>query len=57
MKQTYIRDVSKHIGEEITIKGWLYNTLSNGKLMFPQIRDGSGLLQGVVFKTHVPEAI
>ncbi len=57
MKQTYIRDVSKHIGEEITIKGWLYNTRSSGKLMFPQIRDGSGIIQGVVFKKNVPERV
>ena len=43
MNQTYIRDVSKHVGEEITLKGWLYNMRSSGKLMFPQIRDGSGV--------------
>jgi len=57
MTQTYIRDVSKHDGEEITIKGWLYNTRSSGKLMFPQIRDGSGTIQGVVFKKNVPEQV
>jgi asparaginyl-tRNA synthetase len=57
MTQTYIRDVSKHDGEEITIKGWLYNMRSSGKLMFPQIRDGSGLIQGVVFKKNVPEQV
>jgi asparaginyl-tRNA synthetase len=57
MNQTYIRDVSKHVGEEITIKGWLYNMRSSGKLMFPQIRDGSGIIQGVVFKKNVPERV
>src|SRR5215831_16827137 len=57
MTQTYIRDVSKHDGEEITIKGWLYNMRSSGKLMFPQIRDGSGIIQGVVFKKNVPEQV
>ncbi|HXU35994.1 MAG TPA: asparagine--tRNA ligase [Blastocatellia bacterium] len=57
MAQTFIRDVSKHIGEEITIKGWLYNSRSSGKLMFPQIRDGSGIIQGVVFKKNVPEQV
>jgi len=55
--QTYIRDVSKHDGEEITIKGWLYNLRSSGKLIFPQIRDGSGIIQGVVFKKSVPEQV
>ncbi|MFY9570582.1 MAG: asparagine--tRNA ligase [Blastocatellia bacterium] len=57
MNQTYIRDVFKHVGEEVTIKGWLYNTRSSGKLMFPQIRDGSGVIQGVVFKKNVPEQV
>jgi asparaginyl-tRNA synthetase len=57
MTQTYIRDVSRHLGEEITIKGWLYNIRSSGKLMFPQIRDGSGIIQGVVFKKNVPEKV
>ena len=57
MTQTYIRDVSKHAGEEITIKGWLYNVRSSGKLIFPQIRDGSGIIQGVVFKKNVSEQV
>ena len=57
MDQTFIRDVSKHAGEEITIKGWLYNSRSSGKLMFPQIRDGSGIIQGVVFKKNVSEQV
>jgi len=57
MNQTYIRDVSKKAGEEITIKGWLYNMRSSGKLMFPQVRDGSGIIQGVVFKKNVPEQV
>ncbi|HKY05390.1 MAG TPA: OB-fold nucleic acid binding domain-containing protein, partial [Blastocatellia bacterium] len=48
MDQTYIRDVANHVGEEVTIKGWLYNIRSSGKLMFPQLRDGSGIIQAVV---------
>lgn len=57
MSQTYIRDVAQHEGQEITIKGWLYNIRSSGKLMFPQIRDGSGIIQGVVFKKGVSEQV
>jgi len=57
MDQTRIRDVSKHVGQEITINGWLYNMRSSGKLMFPQIRDGSGIIQGVVFKKNVQERV
>ena len=57
MDHTYIKDVSKHVGEEVTIKGWLYNMRSSGKLIFPQVRDGSGVIQGVVFKKNVPEQV
>jgi asparaginyl-tRNA synthetase len=57
MDHTYIKDVSKHVGREVTIKGWLYNMRSSGKLMFPQVRDGSGIIQGVVFKKNVPEQV
>ncbi|HEU4387924.1 MAG TPA: asparagine--tRNA ligase [Blastocatellia bacterium] len=57
MEQTYIRNIAAHAGEEVLIKGWLYNIRSSGKLMFPQIRDGSGVIQGVVFKKNVPEQV
>src|SRR5947207_5043601 len=57
MNHVYIEDVARHVGEEITIKGWLYNMRSSGKLMFPQVRDGSGIIQGVVFKKNVPEQV
>ncbi|MGA9998245.1 MAG: hypothetical protein WBP93_22725, partial [Pyrinomonadaceae bacterium] len=40
--QTYINELSKHVGEEVAIKGWLYNLRSSGKLLFPQLRDGTG---------------
>ncbi|MCC6744685.1 MAG: asparagine--tRNA ligase [Acidobacteria bacterium] len=57
MTQTYIEDIARHVGETIVIKGWLYNIRSSGKLIFPQIRDGSGILQCVVFKKAVPEEV
>ena len=50
MKQTYINQLKDHIGSEVTLKGWLYNTRSSGKLVFLQVRDGSGIVQCVVFK-------
>src|SRR5918997_4057479 len=50
---TYINQLSKHVGEEVTLKGWLYNLRSSGKLLFPQLRDGTGLVQCVVLKKAV----
>jgi asparaginyl-tRNA synthetase len=56
MTQTYISDLAKHSGEEITLKGWLYNKRSSGKLAFLEIRDGSGLVQAVASRKDVSEA-
>jgi asparaginyl-tRNA synthetase len=52
MNQTYIEDLRGHIGEEVTLKGWLYNKRSSGKLAFLQLRDGTGIVQCVVFKPN-----
>jgi asparaginyl-tRNA synthetase len=52
----YVEDLKKHVGEEITLKGWLYNMSSKGKLHFLQVRDGSGIVQCVMFQKEVPEA-
>lgn len=55
MKQTYISEIGKHLGEEITIKGWLYNKRSSGKLGFLEVRDGSGIIQSIISKKDVSE--
>jgi asparaginyl-tRNA synthetase len=55
MKQTYINELKDHIGEEVTLKGWLYNSRSSGKLVFLQLRDGTGIVQCVVFKGNSEE--
>jgi asparaginyl-tRNA synthetase len=57
MEQTYINQLSEHVSEEVTLKGWLYNLRSSGKLLFPQLRDGTGVVQCVVFKKAVSEEI
>src|SRR5678815_3288849 len=54
---TYVEDLKKHVGEEVTLKGWLYNMSSKGKLHFLQVRDGSGIVQCVVFQKDVPEGV
>ncbi|OPX17873.1 asparagine--tRNA ligase [candidate division WOR-3 bacterium 4484_100] len=46
--QTYIQDISKYEGKEVTIKGWLYNKRSSGKVRFILIRDGTGIVQSVI---------
>ena len=55
MKQTYIEELKSHIGDKVTLKGWLYNKRSSGKLAFLQLRDGTGIVQCVVFKPNNEE--
>jgi asparaginyl-tRNA synthetase len=50
---TTIREVGRHEGQTVTIRGWLYNLRESGKLLFPIFRDGSGIIQGVVAKQAV----
>ncbi len=50
---TFINQLAEHVGNEVTLKGWLYNLRSSGKILFPQLRDGTGLVQGVVLKNSV----
>src|SRR5947208_15608232 len=45
--------VGQHEGETVTIEGLLYNVDESGKLLFPIIRDGTGVIQGVVPKSQV----
>jgi asparaginyl-tRNA synthetase len=49
----YIEDLGAHVGERVTLKGWLQARRSSGKLLFLQVRDGSGVVQAVVFKPDV----
>jgi asparaginyl-tRNA synthetase len=51
--QTYINQLSGHVGKEVTLKGWLYNLRSSGKILFPQLRDGTGVVQCVVLKNSI----
>lgn len=50
---TTIAEIGKHDGQSVTVRGWLYNLRESGKLLFPQFRDGSGIIQGVVPKNAV----
>ena len=52
-EHVYIEGIAEHIGKEVTIKGWLYAKTGKGKLQFLQVRDGTGILQCVVFKKEV----
>src|ERR1700733_12185316 len=52
-----IASLSQHEGQTVTLRGWLYNIRSSGKLLFPTFRDGTGTIQGIVPKAAVPEEV
>src|SRR6266705_3127626 len=53
MTRIYIEDAGKHAGEEVTLRGWVHNKRSSGKIQFLIVRDGSGYIQTVVVKNAV----
>lgn len=55
MSSVYIEDLAQHLGEELTLRGWLYNKRSSGKLHFLLVRDGTGICQCVASKADLGE--
>jgi asparaginyl-tRNA synthetase len=53
MSEVRIQSLREHVGELVTLHGWLYNRRSSGKLHFLEVRDGTGIVQCVVFKGNV----
>lgn len=53
MEQTYIKDIGQHVGQTVELRGWLYNKRSSGKIQFLLVRDGTGIIQGVMLKNEV----
>jgi asparaginyl-tRNA synthetase len=51
--QIYIEDIARHEGQPVTLKGWLHNRRSSGKIHFLTVRDGSGFIQAVMSKAAV----
>jgi len=52
-----IGDAHSHAGERVTLRGWLYNLRKSGKIVFPVMRDGTGLMQCVAVKSNLPEPV
>src|SRR5215470_15400692 len=52
-----IAGAARHVGETVEIAGWLYNLRKSGKIVFPIVRDGSGLIQCVAVKAALPEDV
>lgn len=55
MSWVYIKDLGRHVGETVTVHGWIMTTRSSGKIAFFVLRDGSGYVQGVLSKRDVSD--
>jgi len=55
MKRITIAEAGRHVGETVQIPGWLYNLRRSGKIIFPLVRDGTGIIQCVAVKSALPE--
>jgi len=55
MAIVYIEDIARHVGQQVTVRGWLRHRRSSGKIHFLVVRDGAGELQAVVSKGSVGE--
>ncbi len=53
----YIEDIGRHEGQEVTLKGWLHNRRSSGKIHFLTVRDGSGFIQAVLSKAAIGDEL
>lgn len=55
--QTTIRDLKQHIGQTVSVSAWLTDKSGKGKIQFLKLRDGTGFVQGTVFKGDVSEEV
>jgi len=55
--KVYVSQLKDHVGKEVTLEGWLYNSRSSGKIQFLIFRDGTGLCQCVLEKTKVSDEL
>ncbi|HET9334714.1 MAG TPA: asparagine--tRNA ligase [Gemmatimonadota bacterium] len=55
-KRVSIADLRDHVGETVEVRGWLYSKRSSGKISFLLIRDGTGIVQGVLVEKEVDSA-
>ena len=57
MNPVYVEEIAKHLGQTVTLRGWLYQKRGSGKLQFLQLRDGTGTIQCVVERAMVGEEL
>jgi asparaginyl-tRNA synthetase len=51
----FIKDIANYVGDAVSLRGWLNNKRSSGKIAFLEIRDGSGFVQAIAVKDSISE--
>ncbi len=51
-----VGSIADYVGQEVTVRGWVYDRTDKGKLQFIMVRDGTGIVQCVAFRGNLPEA-
>ena len=57
MIKTRINEISMHVGKEVQLSGWVYNSRRSGKIGFVMFRDGFGLMQCIVSKNDIGDEL
>jgi asparaginyl-tRNA synthetase len=57
MQMILLKDISQYLGQEVIVRGWIFNFRSSGSIFFLQVRDGSGFVQAIVSKKEVAPEI
>ena len=52
-----IAELRQHVGQAVTVRGWVTHVRSSGKVAFAVVRDGTGIMQAVFVKTQVPPEV
>jgi asparaginyl-tRNA synthetase len=52
----HIAQIGAHVGETVTVRGWVYDRTDKGKLQFILVRDGSGIVQAVAYAPDLDAA-
>jgi len=57
MQRAEIGSIGQHVGQEVLLKGWVYNIRSSGKIFFLLVRDGTGVIQCIVEKSSASDEL
>jgi asparaginyl-tRNA synthetase len=57
MQPAEIERIGDYVGQEVLLKGWVYNIRSSGKIFFLLVRDGTGIIQCIVERSSAGEEL